>query len=192
MGTNMNSAARTMDAARHLVRALAGSARAVQARTGISGAQLFILRQLAGADRPLSVNELAELTLTHQSTVSGVLTRLVERRLVTRTPSPDDGRRAAVSLTARGRALVADAPPTVQTQLVTGLGKLTAAQRTILAETLEAWLEASGLGGEPAPLFFERDSGDGKPAPRRDHDARPTPGTRRGAAHDHPRSTHDD
>lgn len=147
-----------MDAARHLVRALAGSARAIHARTGISGAQLFILRQLAGADGPLSVNELAELTLTHQSTVSGVVTRLVERRLVTRAPSLEDARRASITLTARGRRLVDAAPATVQTQLVSGLARLTASQRSALADTLEAWLEASGLGGELAPLFFEGDT----------------------------------
>ncbi len=158
MGTNIKTAARVMDAARHLVRALAGSARAVESRSGISGAQLFILRQLASADGPLSVGELAELTLTHQSTVSGVVTRLVERRLVTRTPAADDARRVAVALTPRGRSLLADAPPTVQTQLVSGLARLAPARRAVLADTLEEWLEASGLGGEPAPLFFEHDA----------------------------------
>ncbi|MEO5814070.1 MAG: MarR family transcriptional regulator [Gemmatimonadaceae bacterium] len=158
MGTNTKNAARVMDAARHLVRALAGSARATHARTGISGAQLFILRQLADADGALSVNELAELTLTHQSTVSGVVTRLVERRLVTRTPSPDDARRASIALTTRGRTLVDAAPATVQTQLVSGLARLTASQRSALADTLEAWLETAGLGGEHAPLFFESET----------------------------------
>jgi DNA-binding MarR family transcriptional regulator len=146
-----------MDAARKLVRALAGSARAVEARSGISGAQLFILRQLSGVDGPLSVNELAERTLTHQSTVSGVVTRLVERRLVTRTPSSDDARRVEIALTTRGRALLAIAPPTVQTQLVSGLARLTASQRTALADSLEAWLDAAGLRDEPSPLFFEAD-----------------------------------
>ena len=155
MGTNTNAAARAMDAARRLVRALAGSARAVQARSGISGAQLFILRQLAGAGRPLSINELAVLTLTHQSTVSGVVTRLVERRLVTRAPSPDDARRSAVALTAQGRTLLAAAPPTVQTQLVDGLARLAPARRAALADALEAWLEAAGIGDQPAQLFFE-------------------------------------
>lgn len=173
-----------MEAVRHLVRALAGSARTAQTRTGITGAQLFILRQLARADGPLSVNEIAELTLTHQSTVSGVLHRLVERRLVTRAPSRDDARRAAVSLTARGRALLADAPETVQTRLVSGLATLTPAQRAVLADTLDAWLEASGLGGEPAPLFFERDTGE--------HAVVPGDSTTDRAAPDHSRSTHDD
>ena len=155
MGTNTNAATRAMDAARRLVRALSGSARAVHARSGISGAQLFVLRQLAGAGAPLGINDLAELTLTHQSTVSGVVTRLVERRLVTRTPSPEDARRAVVSLTARGRALLDAAPPTVQTQLVDGLARLDATQRAALADALEAWLEAAGIADHPAHLFFE-------------------------------------
>jgi DNA-binding MarR family transcriptional regulator len=158
MGTNTKSSARAMDAARHLVRALAGSARAIQTRIGISGAQLFVLRELARADAPLSVNELADQTLTHQSTVSGVVARLVERRLVTRTPSPDDARRAAVALTTRGRALLDDAPATVQSQLVAGLDRLATAQRVALADGLEAWLDAAGIDGGPAPMFLERDA----------------------------------
>jgi DNA-binding MarR family transcriptional regulator len=156
MGTNTTDT-RIMDAVRHLVRALSASARAVEQSTGISGAQLFILRQLADAGAPLSVNELAERTRTHQSTVSGVLARLVARRLVTRTSAPDDARRVAITLTARGRTLAADAPPTAQTQIVRGLAAIPAAERARLADTLDAWLDASGLGGEPAPLFFERE-----------------------------------
>jgi DNA-binding MarR family transcriptional regulator len=161
MGTNTIDT-RVMDAVRHLVSALSASARAVEHSTGISGAQLFILRQLADADAPLSVNDLAERTRTHQSTVSGVLARLVARRLVTRTTAPDDARRVAITLTARGRTLAAAAPPTAQTQIVRGLAAIPPVERGQLADTLEAWLEASGLGGEPAPLFFEKER-----APRR-------------------------
>lgn len=167
MGTNANDATRVMDATRHLVRALAGSARTVETETGITGAQLFILRQLADADGPLSVNELAARTLTHQSTVSGVVGRLVAGRLVTRAPAPDDARRVAVSLAARGRRLLASAPPSVQTQLVTGLARLTAAERLALADLFEAWLAEAGLGGEPAPLFFEADDRRSARPPRR-------------------------
>lgn len=147
-----------MDASRRLVRALAGSARAIEARSGISGAQLFILRQLAGAEHPLSVSDLAELTLTHQSTVSGVVSRLVERKLATRTHATDDARRVEIALTRSGRALLAGAPLTVQTQLVEGLARLGEARRDVLAGALEAWLTKSGLSAEPAPLFFERDA----------------------------------
>ena len=163
MGTNTTDAGRVMDAARRLVRALSGAARATQARTGISGAQLFFLHQLVHADGPMSVNELADVTLTHQSTVSGVVTRLVERRLVTRSPSRDDARRVSIALTARGRALIEGAPATVQTQLVRGLTLLSSAQRATLAAAFDAWLEAAGLAGAPAPLFFESETDEAVP-----------------------------
>jgi DNA-binding MarR family transcriptional regulator len=163
MGTNTIDT-RIMDAVRHLVRALSASARAVERSTGISGAQLFILRQLADADAPLSVNELAERTFTHQSTVSGVLASLVRRRLVTRTRAPDDARRMEIALTGRGRTLVREAPPSAQTQILRGLAAIPATERIRLADTLDAWLAASGLGGDPAPLFFERERAPSRPS----------------------------
>src|SRR5579885_2556290 len=72
-----------VDALRRLVRELRDSARLAQGRTAITGAQLFVLRALA-AEPGLSINELAERTMTHQSSVSVVVSRLVARGLVTR------------------------------------------------------------------------------------------------------------
>ncbi len=161
MGTNTIPATRVMTAARRLVRALSGSARAVEGSTGISGAQLFLLRTLANSSAAISINELGEQTLTHQSTVSGVVSRLVERKLVRRTRATDDARRSDVAITARGRALLKAAPPTVQTQLVNGLAHMTATQRETLANALEIWLAAAGLANESAGMFHEiEDSAD--------------------------------
>lgn len=139
------------------MRALAGSSRIVESSTGISGAQLFVLRTLADRPEPVGVNELAELTLTHQSTVSGVVARLVERRLVKRTRAADDARRVEIVITARGAKLAAEAPPTAQSQIVRGIAKLAPEHRATLADALEAWLLASGLGTDDAPMFHERD-----------------------------------
>lgn len=157
MGTNMSSETRALNALRHFVRALAGSSRVVESSTGISGAQLFVLRTLAECSAPVSVNELAELTLTHQSTVSGVVARLTEKRLVKRTRAKDDARRVELAITVRGRKFLNDAPPTVQSQLVRGIATLSPAHRTVLADALEAWLVASGLGTDAAPMFHERE-----------------------------------
>src|SRR5688572_25209379 len=78
-----------MDALRLVVRALRISTRAVEKEIGISGAQLFVLQRLE--DSPArSVNELAERTSTHQSSVSTVVSRLVERGLARRAPSAED------------------------------------------------------------------------------------------------------
>src|SRR5438034_9222473 len=80
---------RSMNAVRSIVRALRINTRAIESKMGISLAQLFVLQQLA--DRPASsLNDLAERTATHQSSVSVVVRRLVEREYVTRTTSPAD------------------------------------------------------------------------------------------------------
>ncbi len=157
MGTNTSSETRALNALRQFVRALANSSRHVVSNAGISGAQLFVLRALADRSEPVSVNQLAELTLTHQSTVSGVVTRLVERHLVKRMPADDDARRMDISITPRGARLAAKAPVTVQSHIVSGIATLPASQRALLADALEAWLVASGLGTDAAPMFHERD-----------------------------------
>jgi MarR family transcriptional regulator, lower aerobic nicotinate degradation pathway regulator len=150
----VGDAERAMNALRRLVRALRVSTVAVQRTSGISGAQLFVLRALV--ERPgQSMRDLVARTLTSQSTVSEVVARLIARGLVTREAAPDDGRRAVLTPTAAGRALVRTAPPTVQADLIEGLQRLSPGSRSALADALEQWLGTAGLTEVPAGMFFE-------------------------------------
>src|SRR3954465_9301852 len=79
-----------LDEVRRLVQALRQSTVQAERETGLSGAQLFVLQQLAQTPAQ-SLNDLAERTHTHQSSVSVVVTRLVGRGLVSRQRSPEDG-----------------------------------------------------------------------------------------------------
>ncbi|HZI40736.1 MAG TPA: MarR family transcriptional regulator, partial [Gemmatimonadaceae bacterium] len=89
--TPTDDTARAMNAVRSVVRALRLNTRSIEGKLGISLAQLFVLQQLA--DKPSdSLNELAERTATHQSSVSVVVRRLVDRGLVTRVASESDRR----------------------------------------------------------------------------------------------------
>lgn len=143
-----------MTALRRLVRTLRLSASAIERDIGVSGAQLFVLRQLQ--QRPAaSLNELAERTLTHQSSVSTVVRRLAERGLVARSPAADDARRLEIALTAQGAALARRAPRTAQEELVQGLRGMSAAQVSVVADALESWLRAAGLDTTEPALFFE-------------------------------------
>src|ERR1051326_2091453 len=104
--------ARAMNAIRSVVRALRLNTRSIEGKLGISLAQLFVLQQLT--ERPAdSLNELAERTATHQSSVSVVVRRLGERGLVSRTSSSSDRRRIEIAVTPAGRALLEDAPTTI-------------------------------------------------------------------------------
>src|SRR5882762_3561794 len=102
-GSAMTDSQRILDSIRRLVRLLRVSDRQAQAELGVSGAQLFVLREL-GRTPALSLNELASRTLTDQSSVSVVVTRLVEAGLVSRERARDDARRLVLGLTRAGRA----------------------------------------------------------------------------------------
>ena len=155
-----------LDAIRKLVRVLGESARLAQGRTGITGAQLFVLRVLA--DFPgLSINELAERTMTHQSSVSAVVSRLVARGLVTRAPAASDRRKQLVTLTPRGRALRRTAPAVAQEVLVSAIRGLSPARRRALAVSLRALTDALGLSEQTAPMFFEEEDRNQTPRRRR-------------------------
>src|SRR5690349_3710269 len=100
-----------MDAIRSIVRALRVNTRSIEIRLGISLAQLWVL-QLLEARPSQSVNDLAEATATHQSSVSVVVRRLVDRGFVTRKAAIEDRRRVCVDITDAGRDLLQKAPPT--------------------------------------------------------------------------------
>lgn len=146
-----------MDAFRRVVRALRVSARAAERRFGVSGAQLFVLEKLAEAPAR-AVDELAERTLTDQSSVSIVVTRLEERGLVLRRQSKEDARRVEIALTPAGRAVARKAPEPAQERLIAGLRRLRSTQVRSLARDLAALVRALELAGEPPGMFFEDQS----------------------------------
>ena len=154
-GTSAEPATRqVLDAIRRIVRALRESSRATERSVGIGAAQLFVLQRLAAAPG-LSLNELAARTFTHQSSVSVVVSRLVDRGLLTRTRGGDDGRRIAISATPAGRALLARAPAAAQERLLAGLGLMGARPRRELADLLGRLVDLMALPDRNPPMFFE-------------------------------------
>lgn len=144
-----------LDSIRRIVRALRESSRKTERSMGLGAAQLFVLQRLAGAP-PLSINELADRTLTHQSSVSVVVSRLVRSGLVARTRAAADGRRVEITLTPAGRALLERAPALAQDRLIGALGLLGVAARKDLASHLGRLVEAMALPPHHPPMFFER------------------------------------
>ena len=143
-----------LDALRRIVQSLRLSATQAERQTGVTGAQLFVLQQLAEAPAQ-SLNELALRTRTHQSSVSTVVTRLVGRGLVSRRRGAADGRRLVLDLTPAGRALLGGAPETAQSRLIAALERLPRSGLRSLGATLHTLVSAVGMEGQPAPLFFE-------------------------------------
>jgi DNA-binding MarR family transcriptional regulator len=157
-----------LDAIRKIVRALRVASRAAEKRAGLSGAQLFVLQKLSDG-RAVSLNELAARTLTHQSSVSVVVQRLVERGLIRRSSSAVDGRRIELSLTTAGRKVAGQSHDLAQDRLIRALREMPQAQRTQTAVLLDDLLARAGLYSESATLFFEDDGPTSKSgAPRKE------------------------
>ena len=155
MSDNTDSS-RVLDAIRRLVRHLRLADRAAQSELGISGAQLFVLTEL-GKTASLSLNDLAARTRTDQSSVSVVVSRLVEAGLVTRERDGRDARRLVLNLTKAGRAMLQRAPSVAQEQILAAVDRLTAAERKRFADSFTALVDALGAEPGPAPMLFEEE-----------------------------------
>jgi DNA-binding MarR family transcriptional regulator len=143
---------------RRIVRALHRSHRIAEQRWDLSAAQLLVLQRLAES-KTLSVNQLADQTFTHQSTVSVVVTRLVGRGLVRRERADDDLRRAELALTPQGRLLLNRAMSSAQTLLFDAVNAMPKSQLRTLSGGLQRIVDALGVAEEPAGMFFEDGAG---------------------------------
>ncbi len=156
MGTHTNTRdiRNVLDSIRRIVSALRLFDREAESRLGISGAQLFVLRQLDGAGG-ISVNELADRTHTHQSSVSVVVDKLVHRGLVNRARSEKDARSVQLSLAPAGKRLLRTAPAAAQERMIRALADFQPRRRRLLADLLQEMIHKTGIdAGKPA-LFFE-------------------------------------
>ena len=169
----MSTSQRVLDSLRRIVRLLREGSRVSEESVGLSGAQLFVLQKL-DPDEPLSLNELAARTLTHQSSVSVVVSRLVERGLVQRRPAASDARRLELLLTKRGQLLRDRAPSPSQDRVIDAVESLPDKQQRELAAALEELVRALRLDARAATMLFADE-----PPPRRRRASRKRGNTRR-------------
>ena len=143
-----------LDALRRIVQVLRQAAHEVEADVGLTTAQLFALQQIA-AHPGASINDLARRTFTHQSSVSVVIGRLVDRGLVAKSASPNDRRRVTLKLTEGGRRLLKRSPAPAQEQLIAGLASLGDHERRSLAASLATVASTMTDRSGPPPMLFE-------------------------------------
>jgi DNA-binding MarR family transcriptional regulator len=147
-----------VDSLRRIIQAIRLSSSIAQDTLGITGAQLFVLQQLA--EQPgASLREIADRTLTDQSSVSVVVSRVVDAGYVDRRTSASDARRTELTLTPAGRALLRRAPDLAQAQLVAALHAVPAARLRVTAAVLDGVARAMSSTTEPPPMFFEPEGG---------------------------------
>jgi MarR family transcriptional regulator, lower aerobic nicotinate degradation pathway regulator len=164
--TKQESTRDVMDCIRRLVHFLRLSAREAEGKTGLSGAQLFVMQKLAEGGT-LSVNELADRTRTHQSSVSVVVQKLVMRGFVARARAKNDARRLELSLTVKGKAILKKAPRVAQDRLIEVLDNLPDYNLHALSNLLGKITEDLGIGDKPVGLLFDDAVGEKRAKPRK-------------------------
>lgn len=153
-----------LNAFRRILQALRLASMEVQNMGNLSAAQLFVLHQLADGSA-LSINQLAELTMTDRSSVAEVVDRLAERRWVKREWAAQDRRRAVVTITAAGRQALQGAPAPPTEWLVNAIERLPEAELKALATGLDRLTTELGIRHRKPVMMFDGD--EGAPKPRR-------------------------
>ncbi|MEK6555647.1 MAG: MarR family winged helix-turn-helix transcriptional regulator [Bdellovibrionota bacterium] len=153
----MNQVQSIMDSFRRIVRALRTSSRISESHLGLRTAQVFVLQQLERCE-PVSLNELAEKTYSHQSTVSVVVNTLVKKGYVCRKAREGDRRFLVLETTAKGKALLKKQSLTIQEQFSSVIQNMEPKERKELARLLELFVTSAGLGKEPPHFFFEKEA----------------------------------
>jgi len=154
LGESFSQTRAIMDSFRRIVRALRHSSRQCEDLSGLTSAQFFVLQQIR-ENEGLSMNELAQLTFTHQSTVSEVVGRLVALGLVSKARSQKDSRTLVLSLTPRSRSKFKSEAKTVQENLVAAIQFLPPRKRASLAQILDELMIQAKLSEHSPHLFFE-------------------------------------
>jgi DNA-binding MarR family transcriptional regulator len=104
-----------------VVHGLEQRSKRMRGRLGITGPQRLVLR-VVGLRPGVSAGDLATILHVHPSTLTGVIQRLVARRLLVRADDPGDRRRAVLHLTRRGARVNATRQGTVEAAVADALG----------------------------------------------------------------------
>jgi DNA-binding MarR family transcriptional regulator len=126
----------------------------VQERTGVSGAQLWVLAELRRKPG-MGMTELAQAMAVHQSTASNLIDRLAKSGLIQRDRSGEDRRVAHLSLTSAGHQTLARAPLPLEGVLPDALNSLDDAELVELQQRLEklaSLMKVRDRAGKRIPL----------------------------------------
>jgi len=130
---------------RKIMRAIDLHSRSLVESIGMTGPQLATL-QATGRLGPTPANAIAREVRLSQATVTGILTRLESRQLITRLRSEVDRRAVVVTVTEAGQRLLDQAPSLLQDRFRKELARLEEWEQLLILSTLKR--VASLMGAE--------------------------------------------
>jgi DNA-binding MarR family transcriptional regulator len=131
-----------------VVHALHQKSKGMHTSLGITGPQRLVIR-IVGRFPGITAGQLAEILQLHPGTLSGILNRLENRRLISRRSDPRDGRRALIGLTPQGRLFDVHAKQTIELAVQESLAELPREQVTATRQVLERVVAKIMAGDSP-------------------------------------------
>jgi MarR family transcriptional regulator, organic hydroperoxide resistance regulator len=142
-----------LDDLRRVFQVVHGYSKRAERVGGLTGPQLWAVKVLSESS-PVRVSDLARRMYLHPSTVVGILDRLEAGGLALRTRSTQDRRVVTVTLTDKGKQLVAKTPVVAQGLLLTGLRALPGKELHTVRAGLALLVELLGARDLPPRLLF--------------------------------------
>jgi DNA-binding MarR family transcriptional regulator len=142
---------------RQIIRAIDIHSRKLAAKHHVTGPQLCCLMTIA-ENGPTTATAIAQDVYLSASTVVGILDRLQEKGLVQRERDSKDRRLVFVTVTEKGRELVASAPSPLQDKLAEALKDLPELEQTTIALSLDRIVELMEARVLPAAPLLETGS----------------------------------
>ena len=142
---------RILQALRRIIRAVDIHSHKLASLHKITGPQLGCLSAIK-QDGPLTSSALAKKVYLSPSTVVGIVDRLEEKQLVTRTRDSKDRRLVHIAITPAGEQLIAAAPSLLQDTLAEALVRLPESEQVAITRSLEKLvdlMEARHIGAAP-------------------------------------------
>jgi DNA-binding MarR family transcriptional regulator len=148
-----------LNSCRQLVSLVHKTSRATEKELGLSSAQLYVLNLIGSSEAAVSVNDLANLTRTHQSSVSVVVKKLAEKDLISTKPSKGDARKLEIRILAKGKKLLAESSTreTLPDTFLKAIKEFKNEEGKDLKRLLDQLLKAAEFKDETARLFLEND-----------------------------------
>lgn len=136
---------RVLRAMRQIIRAIDIHSRKLHQGLQITSPQMVCLYSL-GREGTMTLSQLAQSVSLSASTTTGIVDRLENKGLVTRTRGLKDRRKVDLNITQTGQAMIREAPALLQDRLAEALRNLPELEQAAITLSLERIVELMGAG----------------------------------------------
>jgi DNA-binding MarR family transcriptional regulator len=146
---------------RRIIHAIHAQSAAIESAVGLTGPQLWALREIDQSEKGLSLGEVAARLALHPANAGRLVDKLVRKKVVRRERPANDRRYVVVRVTPRGAALASKSPSgPAQADLLARIRSQPVASISRIERVLGELVELLGAGeADAGPLFDESKRG---------------------------------